>query len=362
MLVSEFDFPLPPDRIATRPADPRDSSKMLVVDRVTGDLRDCVFRDLPDFLHAGDVVVVNNTRVFRARLSGHRAGHTGKIEALLTKQLEADVWLALVHPGQKIRIGERLIFSSEHHREQHGELAGEQHPEPHGEQHEPRPRDHLEAEVIARGTFGERTLRFSHSGDFFAAVERIGHIPLPPYLHRDDDALDSAAYQTVYARHNGSAAAPTAGLHFTPDTFARLRQRGVEVAEITLHVGLGTFQPIRVEVVEEHRMHAETYVVNEASAAAITRASRVVAVGTTSVRTLEHSHGLASSGECDLFIYPGYAFKVVNAMLTNFHLPQSTLLMLTCAFGGRENVLNAYLHAVNSEYRFFSYGDCMLLL
>jgi S-adenosylmethionine:tRNA ribosyltransferase-isomerase len=333
MLVSEFDFPLPPNLIATRPAKPRDASRMLVVDRVTGDLRDCVFRELPDFLGAGDVVVINNTRVFRARLSGHRAGHTGKIEALLTKQLEAGVWLALVHPGQKIRVGERLIFS-----------------------------DELEAEVIARGTFGERTLRFTHSGDFFATVEKIGHIPLPPYMHRDDDALDSEAYQTVYARHNGSAAAPTAGLHFTPDTFTRLRERGVEIAEITLHVGLGTFQPIRVDVVEEHRMHAETYVVSETSAAVIAGAKRVVAVGTTSVRTLEHSHGLASSGECDLFIYPGYKFGVVDALLTNFHLPLSTLLMLTCAFGGQERVMNAYQHAVSSGYRFFSYGDCMLLL
>ena len=333
MLVSEFDFPLPPERIATRPAEPRDASKMLVVDRATGNLRDCVFHDLPGFLGPGDVVVVNNTRVFKARLKGHRAGHTGKIEALLTKQLEPGVWLALVHPGQKIRVGQRLVFG-----------------------------DELEAEVIARGTFGERTLRFAYSGDFFAAVEKIGHIPLPPYMHRDDDTLDSETYQTVYARHNGSAAAPTAGLHFTPATFAQLRERGVEVAEITLHVGLGTFQPIRVDVVEEHRMHAETYVVSEGAAAVIARARRVVAVGTTSVRTLEHSKGLAASGECDLFIYPGYDFKVVGAMLTNFHLPQSTLLMLTCAFGGKERVMNAYQHAVNNGYRFFSYGDCMLLI
>jgi S-adenosylmethionine:tRNA ribosyltransferase-isomerase len=333
MLVSEFDFPLAPERVATRPAEPRDSSKLLVVDRATGALRDCVFRDLPGFLGPGDVVVINNTRVFRARLDGKRAGHTGRVEALLTKQLEPGVWLALVHPGQKIRVGQRLVFS-----------------------------DELEAEVIARGTFGERTLRFSYGGDFFAAVEKIGHIPLPPYMHRDDDALDSDSYQTVYARHNGSAAAPTAGLHFTPRTFAQLRERGVEIAEITLHVGLGTFQPIRVEVVEEHRMHAEAYVVGEQAAAAIARARRVIAVGTTSVRTLEHSNGRASSGECALFIYPGYKFEVVDAMLTNFHLPQSTLLMLTCAFGGRERVMDAYQHAVNGGYRFFSYGDCMLLL
>lgn len=342
MLVSEFDFLLPPDRIATRPAEPRDSARMLVLDRQTGETRDAVFRDLPEFLRPGDLVIVNNTRVFRARLTGHRAGHTGKVEALLTKQLEPDVWLALVHPGQKIRTGTKLVFS-----------------------------DELQAEVVARGTFGERTLRFSPTAHFFAAVEKIGHVPLPPYMHRQDDALDSDDYQTVYARHNGSAAAPTAGLHFTPDTFARLRDRGVETAEITLHVGLGTFQPIRATVVEEHRMHAESYTVGSDTAAAIARTrergGRVLAVGTTSVRTLEHSGGRTSSGECDLFIYPGYQhpghqFQVVDAILTNFHLPQSTLLMLVCAFGGRERVMNAYRHAVENGYRFFSYGDCMLLL
>jgi S-adenosylmethionine:tRNA ribosyltransferase-isomerase len=337
MLVSEFDYHLPAEQIAVRPSDPRDSSRMLVVERATGARHDCGFRDLPDWLRPGDLVVLNNTRVFRARLIGTRTGATGRIEALLTKRLASDTWTALVHPGRKIRLGERLVFG-----------------------------DALEAEVIGRGEFGERTLRFSFSGDFFAAIERVGHIPLPPYMHRDDDSADSASYQTVYARHNGSAAAPTAGLHFTAETFARLKERGVEIAEITLHVGLGTFQPIRADVVEEHQMHSEHYEVSEATSAAITRAGdagrRIVAVGTTCVRTLEATLGRAGSGESALFIYPGFQFQRVGAILTNFHLPKSTLLMLVCAFGGRETILNAYNHAVAGGYRFFSYGDCMLLV
>ncbi len=338
MLVSDFDYHLPPGRIAARPAEPRDSSKMLVVDRTASSLHDCCFRDLPDWLRPGDLLVLNNTRVFRARLLGGRAGGSGRIEVLLTKRLSSDTWRALVHPGRKIRTGERLTFG-----------------------------DELQAEVIGRGEFGERTLQFTFAGDFFLAVEKVGHVPLPPYLHRPDDPADVQTYQTVYARHNGSAAAPTAGLHFTGDTFARLRQRGVEIAEITLHVGLGTFQPIHAEVVEEHRMHAETYEVGAEAAAAIARAvegkRRIVAVGTTCVRTLEDSLGRAGSGESALFIYPGFQFQRVGALLTNFHLPKSTLLMLVCAFGGRETILNAYHHAVESGgYRFFSYGDCMLIL
>jgi S-adenosylmethionine:tRNA ribosyltransferase-isomerase len=337
MLVSDFDYHLPPDRIATRPAEPRDSSRMLVVERATAALHDCSFRDLPDWLRAGDLLVLNNTRVFRARLIGGRAGGAGRIEALLTKRLSADTWLALVHPGRKIRSGERLTFS-----------------------------DELEADVVGRGEFGERRLRFTFSGDFFAAVEKAGHVPLPPYMHRDDDAADAQTYQTVYARHDGSAAAPTAGLHFTEAVFARLRERGVEIAEVTLHVGLGTFQPIHAEVVEEHRMHAETYQVGVDAAAAIARAvesgRRIVAVGTTSVRTLEDSLGQSGTGESSLYIYPGFQFQRVGAILTNFHLPKSTLLMLACAFGGRETILNAYSHAVEEGYRFFSYGDCMLIV
>ncbi len=311
---------------------------MLVVDRATGALHDGHFRELPDRLGPGDLLVVNNSKVIRARLLGHRRNFTGAVEALLTKRLDEKTWLALVHPGRKIRTGDWLVF-------------------PEG----------VEAEVTGRGSFGERTLRFECSGDFLAALDRIGHVPLPPYMHRPDTALDGEAYQTVYAKQAGSVAAPTAGLHFTEAMFARLRERGVEIAEITLHVGLGTFQPVRAERVEDHRMHAETFEISPASAATIERARtegrRIVAVGTTSVRVLEHGELTAGAGETSLFVYPGFTFAMTGAMLTNFHLPRSTLLMLVCAFGGKEKILRAYDHAVaHGGYRFYSYGDCMLIV
>lgn len=354
MLVSEFDYHLPPERIAQEPLPERDRSKMLVVERSTGALHDGAFADLPQWLRAGDLLVVNNTRVIRARLFGRRAGvraqpvsprnpafkeHlTGQVEVLLTRQLSSDTWQALVHPGRKIGVGERLFFGEE-----------------------------LEAEVLARGDFGERTIRFKFSGDFLALLDRTGHVPLPPYVRRPDTALDGKAYQTVYARHAGSVAAPTAGLHFTPAVLERLRQGGVEIAEITLHVGLGTFQPVHTERVEEHRMHSERYEISAEAAAAIERARaqgrRVVAVGTTTVRVLEHAPPAAGAGETALFIYPGFSVRVVGALLTNFHLPRSTLLMLVCAFGGRDLILRAYEHAIREgNYRFYSYGDCMLLI
>jgi S-adenosylmethionine:tRNA ribosyltransferase-isomerase len=248
-----------------------------------------------------------------------------------------------VRPGRKIGVGEHLRFGD---------------------------RDELQAEVLARRTFGERTIRFSPVADFFSTLERLGHVPLPPYISRPDSPGDRGRYQTVYARERGSVAAPTAGLHFTPEILDQLRQRGVETAEITLHVGLGTFQPVRTERVEDHKLHPERYSISSDAAARINAAlaakRRVVAVGTTTVRTLEFAAAAtgrvqAGSGEADLFIYPGFCFQVVGALLTNFHLPQSTLLMLVCAFGGRERVLEAYRHAVKCQYRFFSYGDCMFL-
>jgi S-adenosylmethionine:tRNA ribosyltransferase-isomerase len=248
-----------------------------------------------------------------------------------------------VRPGKKIGLGERLFFGAH---------------------------DELQAEVIARGEFGERRLRFAPVADFFGLVEQIGHVPLPPYIARQDDAQDRGRYQTVYARERGSVAAPTAGLHFTPEILERIRQRGIETAEVTLHVGLGTFQPIRVTSVEDHKLHREAYAIPEAAAAAISRARaagrRVVAVGTTTVRTLEYAaretgQVSAGRGQADLFIYPGFSFRVVGAMLTNFHLPESTLLMLVCAFGGKDTVLGAYAHAVAQQYRFYSYGDCMFV-
>ena len=363
MQVSEFNYHLPAELIAQEPLTDRAASRLLQVDRSTGSFRDLCFRDFPDLLRPDDLVVFNNTRVFAARLYGRRSGvHAqplspqnpavrdflkGRVEVLLTRQLssEPNEWECLVRPGRKIGLGERLCF---------------------GEDNE------LEAEVIARGTFGERRIRFSPVADFFNLMEQLGHVPLPPYIDRPDRPGDRDRYQTVYARARGSVAAPTAGLHFTPEILERIRNRGIETTEITLHVGLGTFQPVRVERVENHRLHREAYEVSEEASAKINRAvsagRRVVAVGTTTVRTLEYLAGQSEDGmlrpgvgEADIFIYPEYEFRVVGALLTNFHLPQSTLLMLVCALGGKEPVMEAYGHAVDQKYRFYSYGDCMFL-
>jgi S-adenosylmethionine:tRNA ribosyltransferase-isomerase len=365
VLVSDFDYELPPELIAQEPLADRAASRMLHLERGSGAWRDRSFREFPDLLRPDDLLVLNNTRVFPARLFGHRSGaHAqpvsprnpaareflkGRVEVLLTRQLSDWEWQALVRPGRKIGVGERLSFG------EGVEGKGE-----------------LEAEVIARGAFGERTLRFAPVADFFATVERLGHVPLPPYIGRADVPGDRERYQTVYARERGSVAAPTAGLHFTPEILERIRARGIETAEVTLHVGLGTFQPVHVERVEEHRMHGEPYSISQQAAEQLNRAiaarRRVVAVGTTTVRTLEHAARQAPDGriepenrEADLFIYPGFDFRVVNALITNFHLPQSTLLMLVSAFAGRERLLDAYRHAVGEHYRFYSYGDCMFI-
>lgn len=360
MLVSEFNYHLPPELIAQEPPVERGTSRLLHVPRAPGELEDRQFQDFPSLLRSDDLLVFNNTRVFPARLYGRRSGERaqsisaqnpaareflkGRVEVLLTKQVseEPNEWECLVHPGRKIGIGERLFFGDE---------------------------NQLEAEVIERGTFGERRVRFRQVPDFFGMVEKLGHVPLPPYIDRADAASDRERYQTVYARQRGSVAAPTAGLHFTEEILRQIHERGIETAEITLHVGLGTFQPVRVEKVEEHRLHREVYEVSEEASAKINRAldakRRVVAVGTTTVRTLEFAvqNGpiQPGRGEADLFIYPGYQFRVVGALLTNFHLPQSTLLMLVCALGGRERILRAYHHAVEQKYRFYSYGDCMFV-
>ena len=361
MLVAEFDYHLPQELIAQEPLADRAASRMLRLLRDDARVEDWCFREFPELLRSGDLIVFNNTKVFPARLYGPRSGARaqpgsaqnpasrdflkGRVEVLLTKQLSRDPndWECLVRPGRKIGAGERLFF---------GET------------------DELVAEVIDRGTFGERRIRFGPVPDFFDRVERLGHVPLPPYISRPDRSGDRERYQTVYARERGSVAAPTAGLHFTPEILQRLAERGIETTELTLHVGLGTFQPIRVEKVEEHKLHREGYSLADEAAQKINRAldegRRVVAIGTTTVRTLEYlARGTgrvqASSGEADLFIYPGFQFRVVEAMLTNFHLPQSTLLMLVCAFGGKEPVLTAYRHAVKQKYRFYSYGDCMFV-
>jgi S-adenosylmethionine:tRNA ribosyltransferase-isomerase len=370
VLVSDFDYHLPEELIAQEPLSDRAGSRLLHLR--TGEeesggtrapkLEDRQFRDFPDLLRPSDLLVFNNTRVFPARLYGRRAGVKaqavsrrnpaardflhGRIEVLLTRQLSRDPndWECLVRPGRKIGIGEKLFFGSN---------------------------DELGAEVTERGSFGERKIRFDPTADFFASLEAIGHVPLPPYISRADHSSDRERYQTVYARERGSVAAPTAGLHFTPEILERVRQRGIETAEITLHVGLGTFQPVRSERVEEHSLHSEAYSISEEAADKINRARshqrRIVAVGTTTVRTLEYAAQKASgdinpgAGEANLFIYPRYRFQIVQAMLTNFHLPQSTLLMLVCAFAGKENVLSAYEHAVRERYRFYSYGDCMFV-
>jgi len=370
VLVSDFHYHLPEELIAQEPLPDRSASRLLRLHRESGALEDRSFRDFPELLRPDDLVVFNDTRVFPARLYGRRSGTRaqplsvqnpaskeflqGRVQVLLTKQVsqEPNEWECLVRPGRKIGIGERLFFGEEG-------FAGEKSED-----------FQLVAEVAARGSFGERRIRFEPVRDFFAAVERLGHVPLPPYIARGDRGSDRERYQTVYARERGSVAAPTAGLHFTPEILARIKRRGTKTAEITLHVGLGTFQPVRTEVVEEHRLHSERYQISEEAAEKINRAldqkRRVVAIGTTTVRTLEYSargsgrveHG---SGESDLFIYPGFDFRVVGALLTNFHLPQSSLLMLVCALGGTQPVLAAYRHAVEEQYRFYSYGDCMFV-
>jgi S-adenosylmethionine:tRNA ribosyltransferase-isomerase len=361
VLVSDFNYSLPEELIAQEPLSDRAASRMLHLGGRSTVLRDSCFRDLPDLLRADDLVVFNNTRVFPARLYGRRRGARaqplspgnppsrdflrGQIEVLLTRQLARDPneWECLVRPGRKVGVGERIFFGE---------------------------RDQLQAEVLARGSFGERRIRFSRTPDFFEEVERIGHVPLPPYIDRPDAPADRERYQTVYARERGSVAAPTAGLHFTPEILARMRKRGIKTAEVTLHVGLGTFQPVREDRVEDHRLHREAYCISAEAASAINHAldigRRVVAVGTTTVRTLEYSAAqsgrvTAGNGEADIFIYPGFEFRVAGALLTNFHLPQSTLLMLVCAFAGQQRVLDAYHHAVAERYRFYSYGDCMFV-
>ncbi len=352
--VADFDFYLPSELIAQQPPQQRGQSRMLVVDRTSGALRDMDFVDLPSLLKPGDLLVLNDSRVIPARLYARRTTirdrqeSTALIEVLLTQPAGDNCWRALVKPGKKVAVGEHLVFSSSS-----GTVE-------------------LEAEVLDRGEFGDRLLRFAPVDDFFATLDRIGHMPLPPYIRRDDADADRERYQTVFSRDPGSVAAPTAGLHFTSQILDALTAKGVEVARVTLHVGLGTFAPLRVERVDEVRLHRERYTLSAATADAINRAKfegrRIVAVGTTVVRTLEHCALQAAgsslqphSGVTEIFISPGFQFRVVGALLTNFHLPQSSLLMLVSAFAGREHVLAAYRHAVEARYRFFSYGDCMFL-
>jgi len=285
-----------------------------------------MFRDFPTYLHEDDCLVLNDSRVFPSRLYGRREHGTGRVEIFLTRQITVNTWEALVRPGKKMRSGERILIS-----------------------------DDLSAEILGRGEFGERIVRLDPQGDLFEVLERVGHIPLPPYIRRPDSAEDRSRYQTVFAQQRGSVAAPTAGLHFTPEILARCP---CEIARVTLHVGLGTFQPLHGDVVENITLHEESFVVPPAARQAIDRAKRVIAVGTTSVRAIESDWALPTTR---LFLYPGAKFQRTGAMLTNFHLPKSSLLILICAFAGKDLALAAYRHAVEQAYRFFSYGDCMLI-
>ena len=355
MQLSEFDYFLPKKSIALYPAKEREESRLLKLDRRTGVVSHHRFSDLPALLSASDLLVLNNTRVFPARLLGRRLGlesgprgrHSpvcSQIEVLLVKPLDQGTWEALVRPGRKVRVGEVIIFGE-------GELR---------------------CEILGRGSYGVRKVRFHCRGEFDTLIDRLGHVPLPPYIHREDEPLDRLRYQTIYASSRGAVAAPTAGLHFSEKVFLSLRERGVSWCEITLHVGLGTFQPVRSETVEEHRMEKEWYEIHELAAQAVRSAKsqggRIVAVGTTATRALESvalQYGqefVPCQGETDLFIFPGFKFRLVDGLITNFHLPCSTLLMLVSAFAGRERVLKAYEEAIQSGYRFYSYGDCMLIL
>jgi S-adenosylmethionine:tRNA ribosyltransferase-isomerase len=355
VLVSDFDFELPPELIAQQPPVERGGSRMLALSRKSGARQDLWFEDLPRLLREGDVLVLNDSRVIPARLFGLRLGRNSdgaapaKVEVLLTEQVSDWEWLALSRPARRMAVGHELTFAA------------------------PDGASLLQATVVADGEFGERLLRFTPVEDFFARLEVLGHVPLPPYIRRPkqspDQPLDRERYQTVFARHRGSVAAPTAGLHFTSAILDRIRDRGVHITHVTLHVGLGTFQPVRVSEVSEIRLHSERYFLPAETALQVNRAliegRRVVAAGTTTVRVLEHCAAIGRwephTGTTSIFLSPGSAINVVGALLTNFHLPQSTLLMLVSAFAGRDNTLAAYRHAVQSGYRFFSYGDCMFI-
>lgn len=348
MHISEFDFELPQELIAQQPIEPRDQSRMLVVNRKAGTWRDSSFAELPALLSANDVLVINNTRVFPARLLGHRIvnGEAGaKVEALLVRRLAENEWEAMARPGRALPVGAQLDFG-----------AGK-----------------LQADVVSILADGRRVLRFAAQGNLDQLIDEIGNTPLPPYIKREYDEavrLDEPRYQTIYAKERGAIAAPTAGLHFTDRIFAELKARGVEVVEITHHVGAATFQPVRVEQVEEHRIEAESYEVSETAAVAINASKaegkRIIAIGTTTTRALESAvdtAGLIQAGNrsTELFIHPGYSFRAIDALITNFHLPQSSLLLLVAALAGQELTLKAYRHAVAQRYRFYSYGDCMFI-
>ena len=340
MKVTDYYFDLPQEQIAQDPLEDRSSSRLLVLDKETGEYSHHVFREITEFLKPGDCLVLNNTKVIPARLFGEKEGNQAKIEILLLKRKENDVWETLVKPGKKAKVGTKIIFGG-------GLLVGE---------------------VIDIVEEGNRLIKFTYEGIFEEILDQLGQMPLPPYITHQ--LKDKNRYQTVYAVHEGSAAAPTAGLHFTKELLKQIEDMGVKIAHVTLHVGLGTFRPVKVENVLDHHMHSEFYVVEEAEAKKVndTKAAggRVICVGTTSCRTVESAStedGIlqAKTGWTDIFIYPGYKFKILDALITNFHLPESTLVMLVSALAGRENILAAYNEAIREKYRFFSFGDAMFI-
>lgn len=340
MKSSDFYYELPQELIAQEPLAQRSRSRLMILGKESGSIEHRVFEDIRDYLNKGDCLVLNDTRVIPARLLGEKEGTGGRIEFVLLNNIENDMWEVLLKPGKRAKPGARFVFGN-------GELK---------------------AEIIEVMEGGNRLVRFEYEGIFQEVLDRVGIVPLPPYITKKLE--DSERYQTVYSRYRGSAAAPTAGLHFTKELLGELEEKGVRLAYLTLHVGLGTFRPVKVENVEEHVMHSEFYNISEAAADAIneTRSGggRIIAVGTTSCRVLEtvsspEGRVRASSGWTDIFIYPGYRFKIVDALITNFHLPESTLIMLVSAFAGRENILEAYRTAVRERYRFFSFGDAMFI-
>ena len=339
MNVKDFYFDLPPELIAQDPLEDRSASRLLVMDKRTGEIRHRVFRDIVAYIRPGDCLVINDTKVIPARLFGVRADTGAKVEILLLKRREGDVWETLVKPGRKCRPGAELVFGD----------------------------GLLKATVLEVAEAGNRLIRFCYEGIFEEVLDRLGQMPLPPYITHE--LKDKNRYQTVYAKNDGSAAAPTAGLHFTEELLNQIRAQGAEIAHVTLHVGLGTFRPVKVENVLDHHMHSEFYIIEEEEAAKINRAKaaggRIICVGTTSCRTLESAAApdgtlKPGSGFTDIFIYPGYSFKILDSLITNFHLPESTLVMLVSALAGREHVLHAYEEAIRERYRFFSFGDACL--
>ncbi|MBE5899911.1 MAG: tRNA preQ1(34) S-adenosylmethionine ribosyltransferase-isomerase QueA [Lachnospiraceae bacterium] len=341
MNVSDFNYELPKELIAQDPLEKRSESRLMVLDKETGDVTHKHFYDIIEYINEGDCLVINNTRVIPARLYGSKEGTDATIEILLLKRIDADTWECLTKPGKKARVGARINFGD-------GILVGE---------------------IIDIVEEGNRLIRFEYDGIFEEILDKLGEMPLPPYITHK--LQDKNRYQTVYAKYDGSAAAPTAGLHFTPELMEELRDKGIRIAEVTLHVGLGTFRPVKVENVLEHHMHSEYYEINEEACDIInsTKESggKVISVGTTSTRTIEsaadeNGYLTPKKGNTDIFIYPGYDFKVIDSLITNFHLPESTLIMLVSALAGRENVLSAYEEAVKEKYRFFSFGDAMLIM